>query len=128
MDDASDVVRPLFIIHDMISPTVSFRANDIHEVYNMLQTALEQVGHHQHFRLRPRGEDHVESNQCRGLDGYSFFGLNLHYVVIATEIQENSIYHAIPPIGFVAYNYHQEHPKADLIIRVRNERVCFTLC
>ena len=123
LDEESDLVRPLFIINDMISPTVSFRANDIHKVYHMFQTALEQAGHLQHFKLHPRGEDHVGSTQCRGLDGYSFFGLNLNYVVIATELQENSIYHAIPPAGFVVYNYHQEHPKGEQIIRVRHERV-----
>ena len=44
LDEESDLVRPLFIINDMVSPTVSFRANDIHKVYHMLQTALEQAG------------------------------------------------------------------------------------
>ena len=117
------LTRPLFIISDMVSPTVSFRSSDIHETYRQLQEALERVGHLRHFRLHSRGEEHVEGDRCRGLDGYSFFGLNLSYVVNTIEMQENSVYHAIPPFGFVAYNYHQVLPKSDLIIRVRNERV-----
>lgn len=117
------LTRPLFLISDMVSPTVSFRAYDIHEVYRQLQGALERVGHLRYFRLRPRGEDRVGGEQCRGLDGYSFFGLNLSYVVNTIEMQENSVYHAIPPTGFVIYNYHQVVPKSDLIIRVRSEHV-----
>lgn len=58
-----------------------------------------------------------------GLDGYSFFGLNQPYVVNAIESQENSVYHAIPPPGFTAYNYHMVQPKSELVIRVREERV-----
>ena len=41
----------------------------------------------------------------------------------ATESQENSVYHAVPPAGFVAYNYHLVTPKGEAVIRVREERV-----
>ena len=123
MDDMNETTRPLFIINDMINPTVSFRSHSIHEVYHMFQEALERIGHLQYFHFHPRGEDHTNNNQCRGLDGYSFFGLNLSYVINTIESQENSVYHAIPPSGEVAYNYHQITPKSDLIIRVQNERV-----
>ena len=94
----------------------------------MLQSALDQAGHLSHFRLLPRKEEHLESTQCRGLDGYSFFGLNHSYVVNIIESQENSIYHALPPSGFVKYNYHQVQPKSDVIIRVNNERVGLKDC
>lgn len=114
--------HPLFIVSDMVSPTVSFRSHDIHEVYHQLQMALEQVGHLRHFRLRNRGEENITGG-CRGLDGYSFFGLNLKYVVNTLEMQENSLYHAIPPYGFIAYNYHEFSPKSEAIIRVNSERV-----
>lgn len=121
----STLIQPLFIISDMISPSVSFRSNDIHQVYTMLQSALDQAGHLSHFRLLPRKEEQLEASQCRGLDGYSFFGLNHSYVVSIIESQENSIYHAIPPSGFVKYNYHLCQPKSDIISRVNNERVSY---
>ena len=85
--------------------------------------ALEAAGHYEALRLHRRGEDVVGDRQCRGLDGYSFFGLNQPHVVSATESQENSVYHAVPPAGFVAYNYHLVTPKAEAVIRVREERV-----
>jgi hypothetical protein len=96
---------------------------NIIEVYHMLQDALEHCGHYNVLHMHLRGEDHVESNECRGLDGYSFFGLNIPNVVNALEYQENSIYHAIPPPGYIKYCYHLVQPKQDLVIKVNEERV-----
>ncbi len=91
-------------------------------MYEELQRRLEERGHHARLRLHSRAKEVFES-KCVGLDGYSFFGLNQPYVVNAIESQENSVYHAIPPPGFTAYNYHMVQPKSELVIRVREERV-----
>lgn len=91
-------------------------------MYDALQRRLEERGHRAALRLHGRAKE-AFGTKCLGLDGYSFFGLNQPCVVNAIESQENSVYHAIPPPGFVAYNYHMVQPKSELVIRVREERV-----
>lgn len=93
------------------------------EVYKMLHDALIQNGHYKLMQLHERVEKRLDNQQCRGLDGYSFFGLNLPHVVYAIESESNSVYHALPPLGFVAYQYHFVQPRSEDVIRVREERV-----
>ena len=70
-----------------------------------------------------RVNESVDISGCLGLDGYSFFGLNLPHVVYALESDYDSIYHAIPPANFPAYQYHLVEQKSTNIIRAREERV-----
>ena len=93
------------------------------EIYEQFRSALEQSGHYKILRMHIRGEEHLSPKQCRGLDGYSFFGLNIPQVVNAIESQEKSIYHAFPPPGYIEYSYHQVQPKIEQVIRIREERV-----
>ena len=93
------------------------------EVYRALQETLRSKGHYSNLRLRERVEEHLDPFHCRGLDGYSFFGLNIPHVVFALESESNSVYHAVPPLGFAAYQYHLIQPKSEDVIRVREERV-----
>ena len=95
------------------------------EIYEQFRSALEQSGHYKILRMHIRGEEHLSPKQCRGLDGYSFFGLNIPQVVNAIESQETSLYHAFPPPGYVEYSYHQIQPKIEQVIRIREERVIF---
>ena len=53
------------------------------EIYEQFRSALEQSGHYKILRMHIRGEEHLSPKQCRGLDGYSFFGLNIPQVVNA---------------------------------------------
>lgn len=89
----------------------------------MLHDALIEKGHYKWMQLHERVKKRLDSQQCRGLDGYSFFGLNLPHVVYALESESNSVYHALPPLGFVAYQYHLVQPRSEDVIRVREERV-----
>ena len=67
----------------------------------MLHDALIEKGHYKWMQLHERVEKRLDSQQCRGLDGY----------------------HALPPLGFVAYQYHLVQPRSEDVIRVREERV-----
>ena len=86
-------------------------------MYGALHETLRSKGHYSNLRLRERMEEHLDAYHCRGLDGYSFFG------VFALESEPNSVYHAVPPPGIVAYQYHLIQPKREDVIRVREERV-----
>lgn len=99
------------------------------EVYRRLQDTLSKKNHYQTLCLHERVQEAQTLSGSLGLDGYSFFGLNLPFVVYALESDEDSIYHAIPPANFPAYQYHLVKQESARVIRVRDERVgdCFYL-
>ena len=78
----------------------------------MLHDALIEKGHYKWMQLHERVEKRLDSQQ-----------LNLPHVVYALESESNSVYHALPPLGFVAYQYHLVQPRSEDVIRVREERV-----
>ena len=96
------------------------------EVYRRLRETLVQKNHYQTLGMHERVQEVLDVKGSFGLDGYSFFGLNVPAVVHTLESDRDSIYHAIPPANFPPYRYHMVTQNSARVIRVREERVCYT--